>query len=140
VRSPARQAAACRPCLEVLEDRLVPSAASYRFTTINGPHAAHGQISLTGINSAGVIVGIYTDRQGVFHGFEYSKGRYTTINDPKAGTKSDEGTQLWGINSAGQIIGTYIVGPNVSSNFLYSHGKYIDLNDPNAVGAGDTRH
>src|SRR5262249_33583611 len=55
-----------------------------------------------GINVAGQIVGYYFDSAGR-HGFLYSGGTYTTIDDPSA----TQGTTATGINNNGQIVGNY---------------------------------
>jgi probable HAF family extracellular repeat protein len=52
----------------------------YTYTTLDDPLAA-GQTLATGISSSGLIVGYYHDASGN-HGFLYSGGTYTTINDP----------------------------------------------------------
>src|SRR5262249_38909232 len=49
----------------------------------------------------GQIVGEYTDSNGV-HGFLYSDGVYTTIDDPLGNY-----TVAFGINNKGQIVGYY---------------------------------
>jgi hypothetical protein len=57
----------------------------------------------------GKIVGLYQDSGGL-HGFLYSGGIYTTLNDPAAfpGT-----TAASGINNLGQIVGNFGNGSGV---------------------------
>jgi probable HAF family extracellular repeat protein len=43
------------------------------------------------INNSGQIVGNYTDTHGTFHGFLYSNGTYTTLDDPSTGHASAGG-------------------------------------------------
>jgi len=54
-----------------------------------------------GINNNGQVVGTYNDASGS-HGFIYSDGTYTTLDDP-AGTD----TQALGINDLGEIVVIY---------------------------------
>jgi len=56
-----------------------------------------------GINNAGQIVGSYVDATGT-HGFLFSDGTFTTIDDPLA----TQGTFALGINNAGEIVGLYV--------------------------------
>ena len=78
-----------------------------------------------GINDAGQIVGDYEDSTGE-HGFLYSGGTYTTLNDP-LGT---DGTFASGINDAGHIVGYYYDSSGTAHGFLYSDGTYTTLDDP----------
>jgi len=74
------------------------------FTTIDEPSSRTGFNHAVGINGAGQIVGDYTDiTHGATHGFLYSGGAYTTLDDPLA----NQGTFATGINSADQIVGYY---------------------------------
>jgi len=84
----------------------------------------------SGINDAGQIVGWYGS--GVQHGFLYSGGAYTTLDDPL----STIATFATGINDAGQIVGYYEDSSGVDHSFLYSDGKYTAFDDP--MGAAGT--
>src|SRR2546428_14136665 len=56
----------------------------YTYTTLDDPLAlATGSTSAQGINASGQIVGFYQNAGG-FHGFLYSGGTYTTLDDPSA--------------------------------------------------------
>jgi len=88
--------------------------------TLNDPLGANETDAL-GINDKGQIVGTYVDSNGVEHGFLYSNGIYTTLNDPLAGSK---GTVAFGINDKGQIVGYYFDSNGVEHSFLYSNGIY----------------
>jgi probable HAF family extracellular repeat protein len=68
----------------------------------------------TGINDLGQIVGYYIDSSGTEHGFLYSGGTYTTLDDP-VGAK---GTLVSGINDAGQIAGVYLDSSGAQHGFL----------------------
>ena len=53
----------------------------YTYTTLDDPSATRGTVA-TGINGAGQIVGEYFTAGSVSHGFLYSGGAYTTLDDP----------------------------------------------------------
>jgi probable HAF family extracellular repeat protein len=61
----------------------------------------------------GQIVGRYSDANGS-HGFLYSNGTYTTLDDPLAAN----GTQAFGINDSGQIVGYYSDASFTEHGFL----------------------
>src|SRR5204863_7137588 len=97
-----------------------------------------------GINDSGQIVGFYTTGDlitgGRGHGFLYSGGIYTTLDDPLA----TGGTFATGINNAGEVVGYYFdYGDPKTHGFLYSDGIYTTLDDPSATvgsafGSGST--
>jgi probable HAF family extracellular repeat protein len=64
-------------------------------------------------------VGTYSDANNHNHGFLYSGGVYTTLDDPLAA-----GTGAFGINDSGQVVGTYVDGKGIQHGFLYSGGTY----------------
>jgi len=84
-----------------------------------------------GINGLGQIVGFYTTPSPTIHGFLYTAGDYTTIDDPLGNTL---GNFANGINGLGQIVGNYQITINgVSHGFLYnpySSTPYTTLDDP----------
>jgi probable HAF family extracellular repeat protein len=82
------------------------------YATLNDPLGVDGTFA-TGINDKGQIVGYYFDNRHNEHGFLYSGGVYTTIDDPLG-----SGTYATGINDEGQIVGYYIVGNGVEHGFL----------------------
>ena len=96
------------------------------YTTLNEPSATGGSTDAEGLNDAGQIVGNYSDGSG-YHGFVYSGGTYTTLDDPLATV----GTNAFSINDAGQIVGLYTVG-SVQHGYLYSGGTYTTLDVPSA--------
>jgi probable HAF family extracellular repeat protein len=110
-----------------------------QYTTLDDPHGlgVEGTVA-TGINDYGKIVGYYEDNKtldvtngprGNYHGFLYSNGHYTTLNDPL----SPGGTFATGINDHGQIVGYYFDSHWHEHGFLYSNGTYTTINDPLGV-------
>ncbi len=99
----------------------------------------HGTLAY-GINATGQIVGYYEDDGTAFgldHGFLYSGGNYTTLDDPSA----NAGTFAQGINDSGQIVGYYTNTASGNHGFLYNPaggGTYTTLDDPFAAGPGGT--
>ncbi|MGA2893337.1 MAG: hypothetical protein ABSE22_10730 [Xanthobacteraceae bacterium] len=113
--------------------------ATQIFTDISDPSAAEaasgGGVSGThaeGFNDAGQVVGYYVDASGVIHGFLYSAGAYTTLNDPTA----VNGTVAEGINNGGEIVGYYFDANGNAQVFTYSNGVYTNVNDPSIDGGG----
>ncbi len=70
------------------------------YTTLSPPGAV-GNISATGVNEVGQIVGYYDWGPGIL-GFIYSGGAYTNVQAPNAST-----TYIRGINNAGVMVGYY---------------------------------
>jgi probable HAF family extracellular repeat protein len=64
------------------------------------------------------------------HGFLYSNGHYTTLNDPFGKSWSGTTTAATGINDKGQIVGNYTNSKGIEHSFLYSNGTYTTLNHP----------
>jgi probable HAF family extracellular repeat protein len=79
----------------------------------------------TGINNSDQIVGDYHDINNGDHGFLYSGGKYTTIDDPLG-----IGTVVNGINDAGQIVGNYGDSSGHQHGFVYIRGNYVTIDDP----------
>jgi probable HAF family extracellular repeat protein len=85
---------------------------TYTFSNVDDPN---GESIASGINDLGQIVGYYSDSSGATHGFLYSSGSYTTLNEPFG----INGTFAYGINDAGQVVGQYIDGTNNSQSFIF---------------------
>jgi probable HAF family extracellular repeat protein len=68
-----------------------------------------------GIDPQGDIIGGYTDRAGIDHGFLLYQGRYSTIDGPNGA----DGTMPMGINPQGDIVGSYTDGTGTSHGFLW---------------------
>src|SRR5262249_41823721 len=107
----------------------------YNYTTIDDPLDTGTMLPLGGlaINNSGQIVGNYTDSNGTVHGFLYSKGTYTTLDDPSGATVP------LGINNLGQIVGEYADPSNTVPGSLYSNSPYTSLDHPlaNLTGNGN---
>jgi probable HAF family extracellular repeat protein len=98
----------------------------YNYTTVEDPLGVN-RTEVTGINASGQIVGFYLN-QGT-HGFLYSGGMYTALDDPLAATRV---TWAFGINDLGQIVGAYEDGTG-SNGFLYNGSNYFTFDDPLAT-------
>jgi probable HAF family extracellular repeat protein len=101
---------------------------TFHFKDVNFPGAAG--TSVYGINDAGVIVGQYYDKQGVFHGFKLDHGKGTTIDDPNGSN-----TLCSDINSSDAIVGQYTDPSGDNHGFLYENGKFTDIAPDKLSGA-----
>ncbi len=113
-------------------------AQSRTYTTIDFPGSIESGAS--GINNLGQIVGGYVLPDGSRHGFLYSGGNFTTIDDPNALM----GSLALGINNSGQIVGGYDLnspeGGHVFEGahaFVYNSGVFTTLDYP-ATGVSNT--
>jgi hypothetical protein len=70
---------------------------------------------------------VYTDADGIRHGYLLSHGHYTTFDDPNAVSV----TQTEAINDSGQIVGFYRDANGFDHGFLLSRGHYTTIDDPN---------
>lgn len=86
------------------------------WTPLNAPLAgpdATIAFDISGTN----IVGVYVDSSGNQHGFLLSGTKWTTLDDPLAGSGSGQGTYALGIDGA-SIVGLYIDSSNAYHGFL----------------------
>ena len=83
----------------------------------------------TGINGAGLIVGVYEDLSGVLRGFANNGGTFSNVDFPGA-----TGTQAIGVNDAGQIVGAYFDAAAVQHGFVSSGGTFTGIDFPGATG------
>lgn len=74
-----------------------------------------------GINDAGHIVGDYRSADGLFHGFLYADGVFTSLGDDLGATD---------INNAGQIVGCY---DTCTRGFLLSGSTFTPIDVPGAL-------
>jgi uncharacterized membrane protein len=85
----------------------------------------------TGINDKGQVVGEYRDA-GLYHGFIYDTGVFTTFDVPFSGVAE---TAPLAINNRGQIVGVYLtLFPRQRGHgFLYSEGEFTEISFPLAL-------
>ena len=137
----------------------VNAAQTFTYHSIDAPcESCPGGIArrtaLGGINAAGDIVGVYTDAVGVQHGFQLSRGEFTTIDVPGAlsGVSGVLPTVARGIGPSGEIVGQYTApvssapqgspafcpaagSPACTKGFLYSGGAFSTVLFPGHPGA-----
>jgi uncharacterized membrane protein len=82
----------------------------------------------TGINGAGLIVGVHEDLAGVVHGFTKSGATFSNVDFPGA-----TATQAIGVNDAGQIVGDYVDAASVEHGFVSSSGTFTAIDFPGAT-------
>ncbi len=105
---------------------LSAQAGSYTFVNIDYPGAY--QTIPEAVNDNGAVVGYYLDTQyGNYHGFLYSGGTYTTIDDPAGATFPE------GINNSGVISGLIEVGTE-NHGFTYANGVFTSFDYPGTNG------
>jgi hypothetical protein len=97
------------------------------------------------LNASGVIAGIYTDSNTVFHGYLRSpEGTITSFDAPNAGTASFQGTGCFsdcavGLNDLGEVTGNYIDSAfNYHGFFRAANGKIQSFDPLNSIGTSAT--
>jgi hypothetical protein len=98
---------------------------TFTFKTANVPGAI--QTIPGGINNAGVMVGQYEDKGGVFHGYILNGATLTTVDDPKGTSTSVNGIQYKGMSVVGSYIST---SRGASVGFTYQGGVFTDVPGP----------
>ena len=103
-----------------------PKAGSYSFFDVPGVDKVHyiGTI-VDDINNAGVVVGYFTDSNGVTHGFTKTGDQFQTIDVPGA-----DFTAPQGINSEGDVSGVYRAAGVRHGFVLMRNGKLITIDFP----------
>ena len=82
-----------------------------------------------GIENNARIVGAYTDKDLVTHGYIYFHGNVTNIDYP-----GSTFTQAWGINDPQRVVGNFRdPDTHLQHGFLYHNGKFTQLDVPGAV-------
>ena len=118
-------------------------AATGAITSFTVPGATY--VDTVGINASGMIAGNWIDRQNVRHAYllNSSTGALTIVDEPLAGTESNDGTFIFGINDLGQTAGAYTVAN--SSGVIEPHGflrdpygNYTSFDDPGEVQTSAT--
>jgi hypothetical protein len=118
-------------------------AATGTITSYTVPGATY--VDTFGINSSGMVAGNWIDRQNVRHAYllNSSTGAVTVVDEPEAGTQSNDGTFIFGINDLGQVAGSY--NATNSSGVIEPHGflrdqygNYTSFDDPGEVQTSAT--
>jgi uncharacterized membrane protein len=106
---------------------LVPASSAITYTTIDFPGAL--ATFALGINTAGDIVGYYSDPTFITHGFLLSQGVFTTIDAPGSSQ-----TFCADLNDSGEIVGYYLDasgrGPH---GFLLEGQTYTKIDFPGGL-------
>jgi uncharacterized membrane protein len=100
------------------------------YKPVNFPHIPGQDQSATAINDVGQIVGDYVDSSGMFHGYEFSDGKFTTLNVPDSIY-----TFPGGINNSGEVVGQWRDTNAITHGFTLIGGAYTSVDYP---GAGYT--
>lgn len=83
-----------------------------------------------GISNTGVIVGQYTDKNLVLHGFILNGTKLTKLDDPK-GTAGTTGASNLALDGAIRVVGAYTNAQTAAvTGFLYKGGKFTDVPGP----------
>ena len=99
---------------------------------VPGSANKYGGTNITGINTAGTVVGYYSDAAAVVHGFTETAGVYSTFDVP-GGT----GTYAYFITDSGAVGGGYLTHGSGGSTvgFVLDKGVYTLIDVPNAQGS-----
>jgi hypothetical protein len=102
---------------------------THKFTRLNVRGSVN--VTATGINAGGTIVGYFTNASGKIVGFvRRASGQVVTLSRPSAGE-----TQAFGISKGGVVVGAYTIGGN-TYGFTWQAGRgFRTVNDPNGVGS-----
>jgi probable HAF family extracellular repeat protein len=115
------------------------SSGSYTTLDVSGDFLSGSN----GINDSGVVVGDFLTNYsfgytGTYHGYSYSGGTYTQIDDPDVGPRDPPvigttATNAEGINNEGEIVGAYSGTPsNPGNGFLLADGVFTTIDVPGA--------
>jgi hypothetical protein len=87
------------------------------------------QTEAFGIENNARVVGAYTDKTLVTHGYIYFHGSVTNIDYP-----GSTFTQAWGINDPQRVVGNFRdPETHLQHGFLYKNGKFTQLDVPGAI-------
>ena len=105
------------------------TALSFGVTLFSG-------ISVSRINAGSIVVGSFTDANGVYRGFlRAPDGTLTMLDAPGAGTVANTGTKAADINASGVIVGS-VSTAGASHSFLRSPDGTYTIFDPPGTAAG----
>lgn len=96
----------------------------------NYKHYKSTNTQILGLNNAGTAVGLYSDRNGKFHGFalDQATGKFKPVNPPGA-----TNVQATAINNNGDVVGFYATSPSNSFGFIEKKGVFSVFAFPKAV-------
>jgi hypothetical protein len=94
-------------------------------TRIQPPGAAEAWAN--GINERGDVVGSYLDGTGLWRGFHYARGHYTTITVPLDTGDPSPHSSVWDVNDKGVMTGGFLAEDGRIQGFLYDRGKVARL-------------
>lgn len=106
-----------------------PSPVHFVFTTLDFPGAV--ATTASGINSSAspLIVGDYTDTNGVMHGYlRTSRGTYRSYDYP-----GSIATSFWGINDKGNAVGYWIDSNGNFHGLLFNGSTFTSIDYPGAA-------
>ena len=117
------------------------------FTSLRPTAASILVVNAQGINNAGLVVGFYSQADGIQHGFLYDSPTkaYTLLADPSTPQMANGNlalTQFLGINQSGLAVGYYQTKDTGSQfGFLYNTQtqQYTYLDDPEAAPINGTQ-
>jgi uncharacterized membrane protein len=102
---------------------------SYTLTSFDVPGASPqlGGTLANGINDHGEIVGIYgNSSRGGASGFLYSRGKFTSLDHPEAGSL----TSANGIDNRGEIVGDFFDTSSKVRGFILTAGHFVTIDVP----------
>ncbi len=105
-------------------------AVTETYRAVNYPHVLPTRQAANDVNDAGQIVGGYLDSSGVSHGYEFSGGKFTTVDVPFAGAT---GSTDDAINNSGEIVGGWTDSGGVTHGFTLIAGAYASFDYPGAT-------
>src|SRR5579872_724500 len=88
------------------------------FKLLNPPRASYA--FAFGINDSGIVVGSYTDAQGIYRGYIYDGQKYRTIIFPDGSSP----TQANGVNDSGTVVGDFIGHDQLTHGFMLVGGRF----------------
>ncbi|HEY1603035.1 MAG TPA: hypothetical protein VGG64_25755 [Pirellulales bacterium] len=91
------------------------------------------EISVTGINNVGQIVGYSNATDGLMHAVEWQNGTITELPNEPGYSES----KAYGINDAGQIVGSVDIGPanTTTHSVIWQNGVVSDVNTTGGTAA-----